>query len=81
MLQVKVVLILLCLSLSYKDKVSSTFDVLSDIYGKDRENCDYVRLISIKNTIRIRLIQTLLRSNSPISNIVVLCCGKIDFPR
>jgi hypothetical protein len=81
MLQVKVVLILLCLSLSYKDKVSSTFDMSSDIYGKDQENCDYVRLISIKNTIRIRLIQIISRSNSPISNIVVLCCGKIDFPR
>jgi hypothetical protein len=44
----------------------------SDICDEDREKRDYVRSISRMNTVRFRLVQTLLESNSHTSNIVVL---------
>jgi hypothetical protein len=38
------------------------------------EKCDDVRLILRINTMRFRLVQTLLSSNSHMSNFVILCC-------
>jgi hypothetical protein len=54
--------------------------VSSDICDEDREKHDYTRLISRRNTMRFRLVQTLSESNSHTSNIVILYCTKIGCP-
>jgi hypothetical protein len=48
-------------------------------FNEDRRKRDYARSISRK-TARFRLLQALLKSNSPTSSIVVLYCGKIGCP-
>jgi hypothetical protein len=40
----------------------------------DQEKRDDVRSISMRNTVRFRLVQTLSMSNNPTSNFTVLCC-------
>jgi hypothetical protein len=54
--------------------------VSSDICDEDWKKHDYARSISRKNTTRFRLVQALSESNNPMSNITVLCCGKIGCP-
>jgi hypothetical protein len=42
----------------------------------------WLRKINLKKgTVRFRLVQVLLKSNSHTSSIAVLCCEKIDYPR
>jgi hypothetical protein len=54
--------------------------VSSDICDEDQEKRDYARSISRMNTAGFRLVQALSESNSPMSSIIVLCCGKIGCP-
>jgi hypothetical protein len=57
-------------------------DIVSlDICDEDRKKRDYTRSISNRNTMRFRLVQALLKSNSPTSSIAVLCYGKNWLPR
>jgi hypothetical protein len=49
--------------------------VLSDIFmriGRNTTTQDHLK----EDTVRLKLVQPLLKSNSPMSNITVLCCGK-----
>jgi hypothetical protein len=58
----------------------ASFDVsLSDICDKHQERHDDARLVSKRNTAVFILVYALLKSNSPTSSLIVLCC-KIQCP-
>jgi hypothetical protein len=50
------------------------------IFGGELEETRLRKINLKKDTVRFTLVQTLSKSNSSTSNIVVLCCGKNGCP-